>query len=316
MASTSPTVDANFELVARVADSPSFQRSARLRDLLLYICQRSLQGRYDELREQRIGVDVFARGPDFRPNEDNIVRVEARQLRKRLDDYFATEGKAEPIIITIPKGAYVAAFEHRITLLDTIDPSETSVVPVGEAKQPVAVDAWVEPPPSRFPWAMLFFGTTLVFLSLSAWSFMRYREPAYAPVTLESSVHPNPMWSELFNKDHQTYIVCADSALVLLQDLTKRSVTLAEYVNRNYFSNPQKLPPEVETLLRILPQRQYTNISDVRLVQEILQSNDEYRGRSVVRSARNIELIDFKNGNFVLLGSKRSTPGWSYSSRR
>jgi hypothetical protein len=27
-----------------------------------------------------------------------------------------------------------------------------------------------------------------------------------------------------------------------------------------------------------------------------------------VRSARNIELIDFKNGNFVLLGSKRSTP--------
>jgi hypothetical protein len=43
-------------------------------------------------------------------------------------------------------------------------------------------------------------------------------------------------------------------------------------------------------------------------VQAILQLNDEYRARSVVRSARNVELIDFKNGNFVLLGSRMSTP--------
>ena len=302
--SSQPGVETNWGLVTRVADSPMFQRSGRLRDLLLYVCQRSIEGRLDELREQRIGMDVFARGPDFRPNEDNIVRVEARQLRKRLEDYFSTDGKAEAIIITIPKGAYVAAFEPRTMPLRAIDSAEAAMPPVGEAK-PISAK---QPYKANFPWAILFCSTTVLFLAIAAWSLLRNRESAHPISTPKSSAQATPLWSELFDKDHQTYIICADSALVLLQELTKRPVTLTEYVNRNYSSKMQNPPSEVETLLRILPQRQYTNISDVRLVQAILQLNDEYRSRSVVRSARNVELIDFKNGNFVLLGSKRSTP--------
>jgi hypothetical protein len=280
-----------------------FQRSPRLRDLLLYVCQRSMEGRFDELREQRIGMDVFARGPDFRPNEDNIVRVEARQLRKRLEDYFAAEGKAEPIVITIPKGAYVATFERRLAPDVSIDPAEAPVPPVSETEPPVAQ----QPRPAKFPWIILFCGTVL-FLAIAAWSFIRVREGAHQPFTSKSLAQAKPLWSKLFDKDHQTYIVCADSALVLLQELTGRPISLADYVNRNYSFKSEAVPSEVGTLLRILPQRQYTNISDVQLVQAISQLNDEYRGRLIVRSARNVELIDFKHGNFVLLGSRRSTP--------
>jgi hypothetical protein len=47
--------DPRWVLVARVADSPLFQKSSRLREFLFYICERSMQGRQDELREQRIG---------------------------------------------------------------------------------------------------------------------------------------------------------------------------------------------------------------------------------------------------------------------
>ncbi len=304
MDSIRPRVDATWELVTRVADSPMFQRSGRLRDLLLYVCQRSMEGRLDELREQRIGMDVFARGPDFRPNEDNIVRVEARQLRKRLEDYFATEGKAEEIIITIPKGAYVAAFEPRATPVRAIDAAETAVPPVGEAK-PLSGE---QPHKALSRWAIFFLSTTVLFMALAAWSLLRDRESAHPAAKLKSPAHAKPLWSEIFDKDHQTYLICADSALVLWQEITRRPITLAEYVNRNYSSKLPKPPSEIERLLRILPQRQYTNISDVRLVQAILQLNDDYRALSVVRSARNVELIDFKNGNFVLLGSKRSTP--------
>jgi hypothetical protein len=251
-------------------------------------------------------MDVFARGPDFRPNEDNIVRVEARQLRKRLEEYFATEGKAEPIIITIPKGAYIAAFEPRVVPVLSIFPSETSSVrEMSEAEIPVAE------PLHRvgISWALLFFGTTMLFMSVAIWSLTRSREIGYTPPLGPSAVHAEPLWSDLFDNDHQTYIICADSALVLLQELTQRPVTLTEYVNRNYSSSgSSKLPAEVESLLRVLPQRQYTNISDVRLVQEILHLNHDYAGRAFVRSARNVQLIDFKNGNFILLGSRRSTP--------
>jgi hypothetical protein len=303
MAPAGTSID-SWELVMRVADSPMFQRAGRLRELLLYICQRSMQGRFDELREQRIGIDVFARGPDFRPNEDNIVRVEARQLRKRLEDYFATEGKAEPIIISIPKGAYVAAFERRVAIAPDSNPAEATVPP------PVEAETFAEgrPRPANFPWAAFFLGTTILSLALMAWLVLSGRETMKTPDTPKSGSFVKPLWGELFDKDHQTYIVCSDSALVLVQELTDRSVTLAEYANRKYSPDSQLLAPEVETLLRILPQRQYTNVSDVRLVQEILQLNNEDRGRSVVRSARNMQLIDFKNGNFVLLGSKRSTP--------
>jgi hypothetical protein len=263
-----------------------------------------MEGRFDALREQRIGMDVFARGPDFRPSEDNIVRVEARQLRKRLEEYFATEGKAEAIIITIPKGAYVAAFEPRATPARAIDPSDAALPPVGESK-PLGAE---QPHKAKLPWTIFFFSTTVLFLALAAWSLLWNRESAHPTSTPKSPAQAKPLWNELFDKDHQTYVICADSALVLWQELTKRPVTLTDYVNRNYSSNLEKLPSEVKTLLRILPQRQYTNVSDVRLVQAIFQLNYEYRALSVVRSARNVELIDFKNGNFVILGSKRSTP--------
>lgn len=298
-------MDASWELAARVADSPMFQRSTRLRELLLFICQRSLQGRFDELREQRIGMDVFARGPDFRPNEDNIVRVEARQLRKRLEEYFATEGKAEPTIITIPKGAYVAIFEPRVAPALAAPPPETPVAEVRQSELP----SLEQPHSAPFPWTVLFFGTTMLFMAVATWSLVRGYEISHTPATLSTHIPPEPLWSDLFDNDHQTYIVCADSALVLLQELIRRPISLAEYVNRKYASfSSLKSPSELETLLRILSQRQYTNISDVRLVQEILELNREYSGRSFVRSARNVQLIDFKNGNFVLLGSRRSTP--------
>src|SRR5579885_3242279 len=95
------SVDERWEVVHKVAGSASFQRSPRLRGLLIYICERAIQNRPEELREQQIGCGVFGRKPDYNPGEDNIVRVEMRQLRKRLEEYFATEGKNDPYSIVV-----------------------------------------------------------------------------------------------------------------------------------------------------------------------------------------------------------------------
>src|SRR5262249_7967028 len=108
-----PPVDIRWEVVQRVTASPVFQRSPRLRELLLHICERAIQNRTDELREQQIGCAVFGRKPDYSPGDDNIVRVEARHLRRRLEEYFSTDGKKEPLVIVIPKGGYIPVFEPR-----------------------------------------------------------------------------------------------------------------------------------------------------------------------------------------------------------
>ncbi|MBX5495793.1 MAG: hypothetical protein IRZ15_10715, partial [Bryobacteraceae bacterium] len=101
------------ELAERVAASATFQKSPRLRKLLLHLCQQMIEGRTEQLREQAIGCQVFGRPSDYSPSEDNIVRVEVRRLRKRLEEYFSGEGSQEPVVIVIPKGSYSPVFKHR-----------------------------------------------------------------------------------------------------------------------------------------------------------------------------------------------------------
>src|SRR5260221_13412977 len=109
----SPTIDIRREVLDRTAASPTFQRCPKLRELLLHICDRALSNHPEELREQQIGCSVFGRRTDYSPAEDNIVRVEMRQLRKRLDEHFSAAGKDEAFVIIIPKGNYVPVFEPR-----------------------------------------------------------------------------------------------------------------------------------------------------------------------------------------------------------
>jgi hypothetical protein len=297
--------DARWRSVERVADSALFQRPSRLRDLFLYICENSLQGHNEELREQRIGEVVFGRGSDFRPNDDTIVRVEVRKLRKRLDEYFATEGKDEPLIVSIPKGAYVASFESRMPVALPAEAGESASS--GRADPAITL--------SRHPrrWSrvalvsvVILAITTVLFGALAAWYAVRDQQSAR--VLAYVAAQKNPLWNALFNKEQQTYIVCADSALALYEDLTGGPVTLSDYVNRNYGAPAGGAPEGLKDLLGVLPRRQYTGISDVRLVQGLLQLNHEYPGRTTVRHSRDMQLIDFKNGNFVLIGSRHADP--------
>ena len=108
-------LDPRWQLVQRVAASQLFARGPKLRAFLLYVCENSLAGKPENLTAQRIGNRVFGREPDYVPSEDNIVRVEARELRKRLATYFAEEGRSEPIIIEIPRGSYAPVFVPRET---------------------------------------------------------------------------------------------------------------------------------------------------------------------------------------------------------
>jgi hypothetical protein len=106
-------VDPRWELARRVADSPQFRTSPKLRAFLLYVCENALLGQRENVREQLIGSRVFGRLPDYNLSDDNIVRVEARELRKRLEAYFSGPGRDELTTIEIPKGGYLPVFRMR-----------------------------------------------------------------------------------------------------------------------------------------------------------------------------------------------------------
>ncbi len=108
-----PTSDERWKLVERILASDAFHRAPQLRDILVYVAARSLAESPVTISEQEIGSLVLGRGPDFDPGHDNIVRAQMRHLRLKLAEYFSGEGRSEPVLVTIPKGHYVARFEPR-----------------------------------------------------------------------------------------------------------------------------------------------------------------------------------------------------------
>jgi hypothetical protein len=121
LTSSSPS-DARWQLAQRVAESPYFRKGSKLRAFLLYSRENAVLGRLDNLTAQMIGTRVFGRSAEYNLSEDNIVRVEARELRKRLETYFSAEGRHELMVIEIPKGSYVPVFKAREQI--TAVPSE------------------------------------------------------------------------------------------------------------------------------------------------------------------------------------------------
>jgi hypothetical protein len=102
--------DPRWQLARRIAASKSFEKSSFLISFLLYVCEQELCGRGQELNEHQIGVKALGRPATYNPGDDNIVRNYARLLRKRLEEYFKTEGKDEQLRIDIPRGHYNPVF--------------------------------------------------------------------------------------------------------------------------------------------------------------------------------------------------------------
>lgn len=99
--------------LGRVLKSKTFAGAGRQAQLLRFIVQRVADGELEPAKEYTIAVDVFARGEDYNPQIDSLVRVEAAKLRSRLAKYYETEGKEDPIRIEIPRGAYAPIFHEQ-----------------------------------------------------------------------------------------------------------------------------------------------------------------------------------------------------------
>lgn len=108
-------MEAHLELVKRILASSHFRSSPRLSEFFRYVADASLRDAPEELTEQQIGIRVFGRKAGYNCSEDSVVRSQARQLRLKLDAYFASEGVDDIITIDIPKGHYVLQFRPRIS---------------------------------------------------------------------------------------------------------------------------------------------------------------------------------------------------------
>ena len=99
--------------LGRLVASSTFRASPQLATLLCFVVERVLAGKGGRLKGYTIAVEAFGRAPDFDPQIDPIVRVEAGRLRRRLERYYADEGAGETVWIELPRGGYVPVFHWR-----------------------------------------------------------------------------------------------------------------------------------------------------------------------------------------------------------
>src|ERR1700709_2178785 len=96
----------------RIIASPEWALSARMTQFLRFIVEGTLREENPVLKETVIGVEVFQRSPGYDPKTDPVVRVEARRLRLKLQEYYGNSGTADPFRIVLPKGTYQPRFER------------------------------------------------------------------------------------------------------------------------------------------------------------------------------------------------------------
>ncbi|MFC6644869.1 hypothetical protein ACFQBQ_04540 [Granulicella cerasi] len=138
-----------------------FRHSRRLPAFLQHVVQESLRhGEAAPLKERTLGVEVFGRKPDYDTNADPIVRVTATELRKKLAQYYYTDGRESRIHIELPPGTYLPLFRRQTAPVAVEAPAAEAAVPPEQAashtESPASeVPAFGETRPSATPWKTL-----------------------------------------------------------------------------------------------------------------------------------------------------------------
>ncbi len=101
------------EHLEELISSRSFRRSERLRCFLRFIVENWLENPGTTVKEYGIATEVYGRPPSFDPRFDPIVRVEARRLRAKLNEYYGAEGRNDALEISLPSGTYVPSIRVR-----------------------------------------------------------------------------------------------------------------------------------------------------------------------------------------------------------
>jgi hypothetical protein len=279
-------------LVRRVLASRLFERSPRTRQLFEFLCEQAGAAGPEALHEQEIGRRVFGRPETYDTAQDNIVRVQVSLLRKRLKTYFETEGSLESCSIEIPAGAYMPVVIER--------------EPTAEHQEIVAPPPAVPERPTRAFNGTKILGIAVVVLAVACIILL-------VLLIRGGTIHKVPvadgLWPQLFSANQPTDIVVADSNVALVQDLTGRQLTLAEYLSGQYLRWADQYPArsEMRAVLSQTAGRPHTSLADAILVREAIAHAPDPKHVSVFL-ARNFSGRQLSTDNVILLGSKKSNP--------
>jgi hypothetical protein len=324
--------DERWLLVQRILASRHFTKALQLREILLYVTRRILADEAAIIPEHEIAYKVLRRRETFNSNDDNIVRVQVGHLRKRLDQYFSSDGRDEPVILVIPKGSYVPSFEPRSSKT-TMQQTDSAVEATNSSENfssgtepgislphAVAPETHVSNPVGRAgkglfrPSAGLhWIGLSLAFLVCMGIAFYMssmMRKPAPIGAANTSQEVGNLIVQRIFETGQPVSIIVTDSNLVLLQNVLHTDISIGDYIDSRYPANilNRTSDSNLRAALQRAAEGRYTSLGDLAIVSRCEEAARQYGTSSAVRYARYINARELEKGNLILIGSRRGNP--------
>jgi hypothetical protein len=298
--------DPRWLLAQRIVASKMIAKSSFLTNFLLYVCDRELQGKSTEITEYQIGIQAFGRPADYNPGIDNIVRNYARLLRKRLEEYFETEGSHELLRISIPRGGYVPIF-HPPETTQAISPAHTVISDIiasgglDRGAKPLEPVLPLERRSSPVVRNLLLSLAACAAIAVGSFELRRFS-------TAAQTTPSQQLWNQIFNRGRETLIVPADSGLGILQNLTRRPVHLGDYVTGTYLTESSSVTGMDSRNVKDLRTQRYTSAVDLNIALGLSHLPELVPDRFSIRYARDLRMEDLKHANAVLLGSIHTNP--------
>ncbi len=305
-------------------------KSARLRELFLYVCHRVLDEGADHINELELGHRVFGRPQFYDTAADNTVRVHASTLRKRLAEYFQGQGRDETLTIEIPRGNYAPLFRVRDPGAlattkaldeDLVAPITLSVIPAAAHDIAARVQKEFERPAAPLPTGdrigrRLWATALLAFCFAVACVYLLVRPPGghlqNAPgKALAAGTDVFSLWTQVFPAGGSGKLVMDDSSLDFYQQVTGQSVKLTEYFDRTYLTSVQERASATGVdpqLLHSILLRRQSNFADVNLAGRLTETAAAAGSSAMTVFARDISFREMKADNMVLLGTSQSNP--------
>lgn len=95
-----------LEELDRILDSRFFKNALRSRQFLEYVVRQKVEGHAEQLKERTIGTEVFQRAPGYATGDDSVVRVQAGEVRRRLEQYYQSLSSQPAVRIELQPGSY------------------------------------------------------------------------------------------------------------------------------------------------------------------------------------------------------------------
>jgi hypothetical protein len=286
-------------LVQRISSSAALKNSPRLLQLFHYLCDRALKAPGDFISEQQIGVEVFGREAGYNSDGDTIVRTQVSHLRKKLLQYFLSEGSEEPITVEIPIGSYVPVFQPRKEQPRTqkaVTNGETAAAPGKAARERIAA-----------PGVWIAMAVLLVLCGWLAWQDWRLRtEPASSAVHTPYLDH---LWKQLFDNGRPTSIITSDANAMFFSDLMEGPITLDEYRDPTYPRDLLKkwVPDPSKTLMGHFMSTYFTSSQDGIAVSRITQVAGLHKIPATEVYGRDFRW-EPQPDNMIFLGHRKANP--------